>query len=117
VKARTLRIYPNITVGVSSSSVIEELSAVAVVKRCVSELGLLTEEARCNDLKCRSYCYRSLDCEGMWVDYCEQEREKGQLCDVDCSYATKIGGLHRHVGSMLGAALILGHVLLAPLNS
>lgn len=92
VKARLLRIYPNTTVG-DSAWVLRELMATAVVRRCASPV-VLTDKDRCDDLKCRAYCYRTLSCKGSWLNYCQSQMETEQVCDVDCSPATRAASLH-----------------------
>jgi len=87
VKAQVLRLQPQSTTPASALSKLSELSARVIVERCRINLGPQTSQEKCDDLKCRAYCYRTLSCEGAWVSYCEQQRETQQSCDVRCSYA------------------------------
>jgi hypothetical protein len=111
VQAGVLRIYPQDT-SMGAASALLELSADAVVRRCGNIAGPQTDDERCNDLKCRSYCYRMLSCEGSWKDYCEQQKEQEQSCDVDCSFTTGIG--RRDLGAIVSTAMILVAVMHGP---
>lgn len=103
IEARSLRLYPNHTAGGASAP--PELAAEVVVKRCGGPAGPMTPEGRCNDLKCRAYCYRKLSCEGEWETYCGQRKAQEESCDVDCSSAMRAGG-RSHAGAVAAAALI-----------
>lgn len=101
VKARVLRVYPNITSGGLGST---SLSATAIVRRCTSppDAEPTSASGKCADLKCRAYCYKALSCEGSWLDYCEIRKEQLEKCDVECSHATSW-----HVGAFAVMALIM----------
>merc|ERR1711974_517085 len=68
VKAQALRLYPIITA--SGSSVLSELSATLLVRNCSKPSLPQTSTERCDDLKCRAYCYKTLSCKGSWLNYC-----------------------------------------------
>lgn len=101
VQAGALRLYPKNVVGQSPPP----LSASLLVRRCFDEPpGPGTSAGKCLALKCRAYCYRSLNCDGGWVDYCEQQRRSlEEACDVACSSAHRQYSAPTSLGAILGS--------------
>jgi len=71
------------------SSDLLPMEARPVLRRCKDPPpGPTTALGRCDLLKCKAFCYRSLGCDGEWQAHCALEKPTdGAFCSVDCSGA------------------------------